>query len=192
MTSLFRPATNRWWPPATPDFGAYADAGFNLALTGNALGGLCQRRGPNATVTRERLSNSNLNPSPNPSLNPSPSPNQVTHDELFDANVAASDALSALGILTVFNTDNDCNAQLARSPTVAYGNATGGVIEGFVNITSRAAGDGEHWTGQVARSKGTTVPELAYISTELRRPAVDSYPSPNPSPNPGPNPNPDH
>jgi len=106
MTSLFRPATNRWWPPATPDFGAYADAGFNLALTGNALGGLCQRRGPNATVTRERLSNSNLNPSPNPSLNPSPSPNQVTHDELFDANVAASDALSALGILTVFNTGN--------------------------------------------------------------------------------------
>jgi len=73
---------------------------------------------------------------------------------------------------------------------VAYGNATGGVIEGFVNITSRAAGDGEHWTGQVARSKGTTVPELAYITTELRRPAVDSYPSPNPSPNPGPNPDP--
>ena len=86
-----------WWPPATPDFGAYADAGFNLALTENALGGVCQRKGPNATVT---------------------------HDELFDANVAAANALSALGILTVFSTGNDCNAQLATSPTVAYGNAT--------------------------------------------------------------------
>ena len=58
---------------------------------------------------------------------------------------------------------------MVRSPTVAYGNATGGVIEGFVNITSRAPGDGQHWTGQVARSKGMTVPELAYITAELRR-----------------------
>ena len=58
MTSLLRPATNRWWPPATPDFGAYADAGFNLALTENALAGLCQRKAqasPNATVTRGEL-----------------------------------------------------------------------------------------------------------------------------------------
>ena len=139
-----------WWPPATPDFGAYADAGFNLALTENALGGVCQRKGPNATVT---------------------------HDELFDANVAAANALSALGILTVFSTGNDCNAQLATSPTVAYGNATGGVIEGFVNLTSRAAGDGEHWAGQVARSKGTSVPELAYITAELRRRDLTSTPS---------------
>jgi len=111
------------------------------------LGGLCQRKGANATVT---------------------------HDELFDANVAASDALSSLGILTVFNTDNDCNEQLARSPTVAYGNATGGIIEGFVNLTSKAPGGYPQWTGQVARSKGTTVPELAYITAELLRRGVAS------------------
>ena len=110
------------------------------------MGGLCQRKGANATVT---------------------------HDELLDANVAASDALSALGILTVFNTGNECNEQLARSPTVAYGNATGGVIEGFVNLTARAPG-GPQWTGQTARSKGTTVPELAYITAELRRRGVAS------------------
>ena len=110
------------------------------------MGGLCQRKGANATVT---------------------------HDELFDANVAASDALSALGILTVFNTGNECNEQLARSPTVAYGNATGGVIEGFVNLTARAPG-GPQWAGQTARSKGTTVPELAYITAELHRRGVAS------------------
>ena len=74
MTSLLRLATNRWWPPATPDFGAYADAGFNLALTENALGGLCQRKGPNGTVTHEELSNPSPSSSPNPDPNPDPSP----------------------------------------------------------------------------------------------------------------------
>ena len=61
-----------WWPPATPDFGAYADAGFNLALTENALGGLCQRKAeasPNATVTRDELT-------PTLTLTPPPTPTQ--------------------------------------------------------------------------------------------------------------------
>ena len=136
-----------WWPPATPDFAAYADAGFNLALTGNALGGYCAHKGLNSTVT---------------------------HDELFDANVAASVALAKHGILTVFNTDNDCNEQLDRSPTVAYGNATGGLVEGFVNLTAKAPGP-FHWTGQVARSKGQTVPELEYITAELTRRSVAEH-----------------
>jgi hypothetical protein len=81
-----------WWPPVPADFSKYADAGFNLALTGNAVGAFCDRQGVNASVT---------------------------HDQVFDAIVDASDDLARLGVLTVFNTDNTCNAQLLRGKTLA-------------------------------------------------------------------------
>ena len=45
-----------WWPPVNADFEAYADAGFNMALTGNALGAYCAQKtkdfGRNATVSQ--------------------------------------------------------------------------------------------------------------------------------------------
>ena len=69
------------------------------------------------------------------------------------------------------------NPSPSPSPNPSPNPNQGGVIEGFVNITSRAAGDGEHWAGQVARSKGTSVPELAYITAELRRRDLTSAPS---------------
>lgn len=137
-----------WWPPNFLDFDAYAAAGFNLALTENYLGGECWKLGPNRTVT---------------------------HDQLLDFNIEASTEYARRGILTVFNTGNTCNKQLARSATVAYGNRTGGRIEGRVNLTARAFG-AERKPGVRARSKGQTVPELEYITTELaRRGVLDQF-----------------
>lgn len=151
----FRPGSRRrrfviyaWWPPNPADFEAYAQAGFNLALTENYLGAYCDRKGVNATVT---------------------------HDELFQANLDAAEALSKLGILTIFNTGNMCNHQLARSPTKAYGNSTGraeqgGVLyEGHVNLTARAVPGITLQEGQAIFSKGQSVPELRWITSELRR-----------------------
>lgn len=136
-----------WWPPNEPDFAAYADAGFNLGLTQNYLGSYCRKKvaahGPNVSVS---------------------------HDELFDANVDASTAFAKLGVLAIFDTGNDCNNQTGRAATVAYGNRTGGVIEGHVNITARAEPNpSTYWTGQRAQSKGQTIPELEYITSELTR-----------------------
>lgn len=132
-----------WWPPVPQDFGAYAAAGFNMALTGNWLGEYCAAKGAGAGVT---------------------------FDELFDENVAASDALARLGLLTVFNTDNMCNAQLERAGSVAYGNRTGGIVEAHVNLTARAAPAGGD--GSSIASKGHTVPELEYIASELQKRGV--------------------
>jgi len=136
-----------WWPPVPADFEAYANAGFNLALTGNSLYAYCHHKGPDSTVT---------------------------HDELFEVNVATSDTLAKLGVLTIFDTDNMCNAQLLRGTSQAYGNATGGIVEGRTNITARAPGPdaNQPWPGCKASrpiSKGQTVPELEYITTELAR-----------------------
>ncbi len=137
-----------WWPPLPADFEAYANAGFNLALTGNAIGEYCYRKGANSTVT---------------------------HDELFEVNVATSDALAKLGVLTVFDTDNMCNAQLYRAATVAYGNATGGIVEGKTNITARAPGLPADSQPRPI-SKGHTIPELSYITSELaRRNKIDQF-----------------
>ena len=135
-----------WWPPNPPDFEAYAKAGFNMALTGNFLAAYCERRGENASVT---------------------------HDDLFQANMDASDALAKLGILTVFNTDNMCNRQMLLSPTQAYGNVTGtgehGVlIEGHVNLTAKAPGFLLP-AGKRVISKGQSVPELQWITGELAK-----------------------
>ena len=136
-----------WWPPNPADVHAYAEAGFNLALTENMLGAYCDRQGINATVT---------------------------HDELFEANVDASDTFAKLGILTVFNTGNMCNHQLARSPTRAYGNATGGgrhgvLFEGHVNLTAKAHPGITFQGGESIFSKGQSVPELGFITSELKR-----------------------
>lgn len=42
-----------WWPPNPKDYAAYADAGFNLALTENYLTALCMGR---TTVTHDEVS----------------------------------------------------------------------------------------------------------------------------------------
>ena len=138
-----------WWPPNPLDFEAYADAGFNLALTENSLGAYCARKGVNASVT---------------------------HDDLFEAILEASDALARLGLMTVFNTGNMCNRQLERSKSQAYGNATGGLIFGHANLTARAQ-PGPNWRVQSkALSKGQSVPELRWLTTELaRRGKLDQF-----------------
>lgn len=120
-----------WWPPNPADFEAYADAGFDLAMSENAIAAYCSRRGANATVT---------------------------HDDLLDAHIATSDALAKLGLLTTMATGNGCNEWLKIGPTVAYGNATGGVIEAMTNITARGhEGAPTLGLGQPVYSKGTTV-----------------------------------
>ena len=130
-----------WWPPVPADLDAYVDAGFNLALTENFLSGYCNQR------------------------------DIVTHDELFNENIAVSNTFAKRGILTVFNTGNACNKQLALSPTVAYGNRTGGTIEGHTNITAKGPG-ATRKEGDRAYTKGQTVPELQYITSELQKRGV--------------------
>ena len=140
-----------WWPPANADLDAYAAAGFNLALTGNAIMEYC---------------NEKLLVDPNAS---------VTHDEIFDVNVRTSERFAKRGILTVFETENGCNALFKRGPTVAYGNRTGGVIQGHTNLTARAP-DATFSAGSRAFSKGQTIPELEYITAELvRRGVADRF-----------------
>ena len=138
-----------WWPPNPPDVAAYAKAGFNVALAENFVGEYCQRKGINATVT---------------------------HDEIFEVNVRAADALSKLGLLSIFMTGNGCNQQLSRSPTKTYGNVSskGRVLfEAHVNLTGRAHPggtiSGTTYYGLSIFSKGQSVPELQYITSELRR-----------------------
>lgn len=72
--------------------------------------------------------------------------------------------------MAIFATSNECNEQLARSPTIAFGNATGGVIEGHVNLTARAPGAtfGKQITSSQIFSKGSTVPEMEWITAALR------------------------
>jgi hypothetical protein len=48
----------------------------------------------------------------------------------------------------------------------ADGNATGGIVEGRTNITGRAGGA---VVGPTLMSKGQTIPELKYITSELTR-----------------------
>ena len=131
-----------WWPPAQEDIGAFADAGFNMAMLENILGGYCTRRGPNATIT---------------------------HDDLFEVAIATSDELARRGILTVFETGNMCNAWMDRAPTVAYGNATGGILESATNITARGHPGQPPPAGKRLWSQGQTVPELEYVTRELER-----------------------
>ena len=137
-----------WWPPNPADFDAFADAGFNLALPENAVGELCSRmtalHGPGWVAS---------------------------HDLMFDHIIETSKRLASLGILTVFSTGNGCNIQLQNASTVAFGNRTGGLVPGYTNITNKAPDawpPQQEWTGQRAIGKGSTVPELEYIESELR------------------------
>ena len=82
-----------------------------------------------------------------------------------------SNTFAKRGILTVFNTGNACNKQLALSPTVAYGNKTGGTIEGHTNINAKGPG-ATRKEGDRAYTKGQTVPELQYITSELQKRGV--------------------
>ena len=138
-----------WWPPVPADYPSYAEAGFNMALSGAACADHCNRG--------TELHGDNWAPS---------------HDELFDVIVQASAKLESLGVMTVFETENGCNEQLsgAGGTTTSYGNRTGGIIEAQTNITSKSDHGGRVLAeGQRVFSKGQTVPELRYITSELQR-----------------------
>eukprot|EP01043_Picozoa_sp_COSAG02_P019481 COSAG02_NODE_940_length_15773_cov_5.301263_8_plen_1082_part_00 len=133
-----------WWPPLPADFAAYAEAGFNLALTGAMAAEYCSR-------------NEHLH---GPSWS-------VSHDEMFEAILDGADKLARLGVLSVFETENGCNSPLLAGPTVAYGNATGGVIIGSTNITSKT--NRAPLKDLNLKSRGQTVPEMRWVTSEWAR-----------------------
>ena len=139
-----------WWPPAPEELEAYAEAGFNMALTGNMIAAYCEAKDGGKSP--------------------------VSMDELFEANIKYSDELARLGIMTVFDTDHGCNAQIyASGGPYAYGNATGGIVELRSNITALAPNSPymkAPWPGTSRgrpKSHGQTIPELEYITDELAR-----------------------
>ena len=138
-----------WWQPLPSDYQAYADAGFNIALTrGDTWVNQAQEAAYAAGHGPEW---------------------HVTHDGMLEAILKESEQMAALGILSVFSQVNLSPDQKPRA-TQAYGNRTGGVIQGNTNITTKAfqSGKGHFDTGDV-RSWMMTVPEVEYFLAELDR-----------------------
>jgi hypothetical protein len=141
-----------WWPPG-PDEGpcrncsidAYAEAGFNLVLSA-AYGRLACPSDSNASTT---------------------------HDMIFDALIQGAEEFSERGVMSIFDMENECKDSLV---TQAFGNKTGGIVEIHSNITARAASghlyNGSDPVASRVWSKGRTVPELEYITAELKRRGV--------------------
>ena len=93
----------------------------------------------------------------------------ATHDGLFDAVMAESAQLASLGIYSVFSQVNLAPDQKPRA-TQAYGNRTGGVVQGNTNLTHKSfqSATAGFDTGD-ARSYMQTVPEVEYLLAELER-----------------------
>ena len=83
--------------------------------------------------------------------------------------------------LTWMSMGNSCNEQLFKQlqkphPTVAFGNATGGLLRGGTNLTSGLGSPGgPTWFdypldfNSIPFSRGSSIPELKWITQELRR-----------------------
>ena len=138
-----------WWQPLPSDYEAYADAGFNVALL---RGDTWVNRAQEEAYAAGR----------GPEW-------RVTHDGLFEALMEESGLAAEHGIMSVFSQVNLAPEQKPKA-TQAYGNRTGGVVQGNTNITMHSfqtAKDGFD-TGDV-RAYMTTVPEVEYLLSELER-----------------------
>ena len=133
-----------WFQPLPSDYEAYADAGFNIALT----------RGDTWLDHMSDIHGTNWH---------------ATHDGMFDALVNESRQLADHGVLSVFARGPLTPLQMPRD-TVAYGNATGGIVQGSTNLTTHTlGGDKNHFdTGDVS-AWATTVPEVKWMLSEFAR-----------------------
>jgi hypothetical protein len=128
-----------WWPPLPADYAAYAEAGFNLALL---RGDTWANRAQEQAYAEGR----------GPEWH-------ATHDGLFEAVMEESGQLAAQGVMSVFSQVNFAPDQKPRA-TQAYGNRTGGVVQGNTNLTKHSF---QSWTNEFdtgsVRSYMSTIPE---------------------------------
>jgi hypothetical protein len=140
-----------WWPPLPSDYEAYADAGFNLALL---RGDTWVNKAQEAAYAESESKGKAW---------------RATHDGLFEAILAESGQAAEHGIMSVFTQVNLAPEQEPMA-TQAYGNRTGGVIQGNTNITTHSFQTSKNRfdTGDV-RSWMSTIPETEYLLSELER-----------------------
>ena len=133
-----------WFQPLPSDYEAYADAGFNIAMTrGDTwLDHMTETNGPSW---------------------------HATHDGMFDALVEESRQLAEHGVMTVWAQGPIAPQQRPRT-TVAYGNKTGGIVQGSTNLTLHTLGrDWDHFDTGDVRAWATTIPEIEWMVSDFER-----------------------
>jgi hypothetical protein len=138
-----------WWQPLPSDYEAYAEAGFNIALLrGDTWVNKAQTAAYREGHGKEW---------------------HATHDGLFEAVLEESNQLAEHGVMSVFSQVNLAPDQKPRD-TQAYGNRTGGVIQGNTNLTTKSFQSSKNGfdTGDV-RSYMSTIPEIKYLISELEK-----------------------